>query len=433
MIYDVVNAIVYVILAQLFCSAFLDREERSIIVVFVVTILWILASLGVGTFFEGTLVCRIVIVVIINIVFAVFLYKKKNKVMILVIPTLFYILAIACDFFVAAIHRYFDPNLRIAQIMESDISVYMGAASQFIQLIIVFILRKLFIKTKTTIIDTKLWLIYLVFPLYSLSLIALLIYSFDGPVNITQANFITYMAASLLVINLFIYWFIKQESQRVLEAQRNEMEIIHAKGIVQLYEQITNERDILGKREHEFKNTITVLKSLIAEKQYEKMKEILNVQNTELVNNTNVFETGNRLINTILNTKYAEAREKGITFRFVLKDLSSLKMEDRDCIVIFTNILNNAIEAAEQCPEDNRFLSIKTVIEEGQLIFACRNSYKNNDTEMKSKKRDVVPHGYGLVNIKEAVNRNRGNCFFEKEEKEFVSVVIIPLQGSQPD
>ncbi len=433
MIYDVVNAIVYVILAQLFCSAFLDREERSIIVVFVVTILWILASLGVGTFFEGTLVCRIVIVVIINIVFAVFLYKKKNKVMILVIPTLFYILAIACDFFVAAIHRYFDPNLRIAQIMESDISVYMGAASQFIQLIIVFILRKLFIKTKTTIIDTKLWLIYLVFPLYSLSLIALLIYSFDGPVNITQANFITYMAASLLVINLFIYWFIKQESQRVLEAQRNEMEIIHAKGIVQLYEQITNERDILGKREHEFKNTITVLKSLIAEKQYEKMKEILNVQNTELVNNTNVFETGNRLINTILNTKYAEAREKGITFRFVLKDLSSLKMEDRDCIVIFTNILNNAIEAAEQCPEDNRFLSIKTVIEEGQLIFACRNPYKNNDTEMKSKKRDVVPHGYGLVNIKEAVNRNRGNCFFEKEEKEFVSVVIIPLQGSQPD
>lgn len=111
----------------------------------------------------------------------------------------------------------------------------------------------------------------------------------------------------------------------------------------------------MGKREHEFKNTITVLKSLIEEGQYEKMKEILNVQNTELVNNTNVFETGNRLINTILNTKYAEAREKGITFRFVLGDLSKLQIEDRDCIVILTNILNNAIEAAELCPEDNKY------------------------------------------------------------------------------
>ena len=166
----------------------------------------------------------------------------------------------------------------------------------------------------------------------------------------------------------------------------------------------------------------------MAENQYEKMKEILNVQNTELVNNTNVFETGNRLINTILNTKYAEAREKGITFRFVLGDLSILKIEDRDCIVILTNILNNAIEAAEQCPDDNRILSIKGVIEDGQFIFACRNPYINDSNpEMKSKKKDVVSHGYGLENIKDAVSRNHGNCFFEKEEKDFVSVVIIPV------
>ena len=170
----------------------------------------------------------------------------------------------------------------------------------------------------------------------------------------------------------------------------------------------------------------------MAEEQFEKMKEILKVQNTELVKNTNVFETGNRLINTILNTKYAEAREKGITFRFVLGDLSLLKIEDRDCIVIFTNILNNAIEAAEQCSEDNRILSIKAVIEENQFIFACRNSFVNdNYPGMKSKKKDVITHGYGLTNIKDAVNRNKGTCYFEKERKEFVSVVIIPVNDAK--
>lgn len=428
MIYDIVNAIVYVALARLFCSAFLDLEDHSVIVNTVTTILWIIASFGVGTYFEGSLVFRIIIVIAINIVFSLVLYKKKNKMMIIAIPTLFYIIAIACDFFIAAIHRCFDPNLKIAQIMESDISVYMGAASQFIQFVIVFIIHKAFRKEKTTKIETKLWLIYMVFPLYSLSLIALFAYSFNGPINIYQGNLFTYVAISLLLINLFIFWFIKQESRRALEAQKNEIEIAHAQGIVQLYDQITKERDILGKREHEFKNTITVLKSLMAEEQYEKMKDILNIQNTELINNTNVFETGNRLINTILNTKYAEAREKGITFRFVLGDLSLLKLDDRDCIVILTNILNNAIEASEKCPEDNRILSIKAVIEEGQFIFACRNSFVNdNNPEMKSKKKDVISHGYGLTNIKEAVNRNNGNCNFEKEENAFVSVVIIPL------
>ena len=237
-----------------------------------------------------------------------------------------------------------------------------------------------------------------------------------------------YIAISLLIINLFIYWFIKQESERAFEAQKTEMEIQHARGIVQLYDQITKERDILGKREHEFKNTIMVLQGLIADKQYDKMKEILDVQNTELINNTNVFETGNRLINTILNTKYAEAREKGIPFRFVINDLSSLKMEDRDSIIIISNVLNNALEASEICPEGNRFISIKAVIEDGQFVFACRNSFYNEPApDMQSNKHDVIVHGYGINNIKEAVTRNKGTCYFEREEKEFVAVIIIPL------
>ncbi|MCQ2472837.1 MAG: GHKL domain-containing protein [Saccharofermentans sp.] len=428
MIYDVANAIVYVVLARLFCSSFLEKKDLSTITDRGITLLWVLVCFGAGTFFAEHLLLRIIIGIVSNILFAILIYKIDNLVINIVIPALFYVLALACDFCIVAVHKYFDPTLRVEKIMESDISVYMGVVSQFIQLVMVFIIRKVFRKSETARIKTKLWLIYTVFPLYSLSLIALFAYSFNGPINIYQANLFTYMAISLLAINLFVFWFIKQESQRALEAQKNEMEIAHAQGIVQLYDQITKERDILGKREHEFKNTITVLKSLMAEDQYEKMKEILNVQNTELINNSNVFNTGNRLINTILNTKYAEAREKGITFRFVLGDLSILQIEDRDCIVIITNILNNAIEAAAQCPEDNRNLSIKAVIEEGQFIFACRNSFVNdNYPEMKSKKKDVISHGYGLTNIKEAVNRNNGNCNFEKEENAFVSVVIIPL------
>lgn len=428
MIYDVVYAIVYVILAELFCSAFLERENHSVFLDGGITILWMLTCLGIGTFITESLVLKFSIVIVTNIIFVLLLYKKEKVAKTLVIPTLYYVMVITSELLIVAIHRFFDPNLRIEKIMDSEISIYMGAAGQFLQLVIVFIIRKVFKKAETTKIGTKLWLVYTVFPIYSLSLIVLLVYSFDGPISLLQMDFFTYMAFSLLIINLFIYWFIRQESKRTLEAQKNEMEIKHAQGIVQLYDQITIERDILGKREHEFMNTITVLKSLMAEEQYEKMKEILNVQNTELINNTNVFETGNRLINTILNTKYAEAREKGIAFRFNINDLSSLQIEDRDSIIILTNILNNAIEASERCAEKNKTLSVKAVIEDGQFIFACRNSCSNDyNPELRSTKKDIISHGYGLENIKEAVIRYNGNCFFERENNEFVSVVILPL------
>lgn len=428
MIYDIVNAVVYVILAQLFCSAFLKREKQSQVVSFLLSILWVLVVLGAATVFETMPAVRIVLAVIINIVFALSIYKDNKPIKVASIAAMFYVLVIVCDTFVIAIHKYLDPGMRIEKIMESDISIYMGAVSQFIQIILVFVIRRLFRRVKTAEIQSKLWLIYTVFPLYSLSLIILLVYSFDGPIGSFQANAFTYIAISLLLINLFVYWFIRQESQRVLETQKNEMEKIHAQGILQLYDQITTERDILGRREHEFKNIITALKGLLKEEQYDKMKEILDVQNTELITNANVFETGNRLVNSILNTKYAEAREKGIAFRFVINNLSSLKIDDRDCIVILSNILNNAIEAAEKCSQDNRFISVKATIEDGQFIFACRNSYVNEiDPDMKSKKKDVIAHGYGIENIKDAVNRNNGDCILKKEENEFVAVIILPL------
>ena len=428
MIYDIVNATIYVILAQLFCSAFLKREEHNKVYRGLITILWIMTVLGASSILEESLAARVLIALLINAVYALVLYEKKSIIKCISITVLFYIMALASDMFVMSIHKYLDPGLKVADIMESDISVYMGAVSQFIQIIIVFVIRRLFREMKTAEIQSKLWMIYLVFPLYSLSLVVLLVYSFDGPISTDQAHVFTYMAVSLLLINLFIYWFIRQESQRVLTYQKTEMEIGHAREIAQLYDQITTERDILGKREHEFKNVITVLQGLYADEQYDKMKEILDIQNTELINNTNVFETGNRLVNTILNTKYAEARDKDIVFRFVIGDLSKLNLEDRDLIVILSNMINNAMEATEKCLPGNRIMNLKAAIEDNQFVFAVRNTCDNkSDPGLISTKKDVIPHGYGIQNIQDAVNRNNGNYHFEKRNDEFVSVVIIPL------
>lgn len=432
MIYDIVYSVVYVVLAQIFCSAFFKRKELSFVFSGTICLLWIITVFGAGRILEEALVARIIVAIVINAVFFFVLYRKDSAVKTISISVLYYVMALACEIVVVAIHKYFDPELRIEKLMDSDISIYMGVLGQFMQVLVVFLIRRFFHKIKPTEIGTKLWVVYTIFPLYSLSLIVLMGYSFDGPISTYQANVFTYIACSLLMINLFIYWFIRQESQRELDAQKNQMEIEHAKGIVQLYDQITKERDILGKREHEFKNTISALKGLMVDEQYDKMKEILEVQNTELINHANVVNTGNRLINTILNTKYAEAREKKITFRFIINDLSSLVMEDRDCITILSNILNNAIEASEKCAEGKRVLSVKVVIEDGKFVFACRNPYTDDlDPNLKSKKKDEITHGYGLNNVKEAVARNNGECFFENDENEFISVVIIPLNGTK--
>ena len=272
-----------------------------------------------------------------------------------------------------------------------------------------------------------LWIFYLVFPIYSLVLIVLIGYSFDGPINSLQANAYTFFSLSILIINLFVYWFIKQELLRTLKLQKNEMEISHAQEIKELYEQITKERDILGKREHEYKSTITALYGLAIEKQFDDVQRILAEQNTDLLNMSNIIDTGNRLISTIINAKYAEAQDKGISVRLMIDNLSNVMINDKSCIIILTNILNNAIEAAEKCLEDKRLIMIKAFTDSNNFIFCVRNSSSDKNNDLKSRKKDIVSHGYGIKNISEEVKAIGGKCYFENEGSFFSALVVVPL------
>ena len=226
---------------------------------------------------------------------------------------------------------------------------------------------------------------------------------------------------------MFVYWFIRQDLLRSLRLQSNEIEIAHAKEITDLYNQIATERDILGKREHEYKNTMTVLYSLASNNNFEDVKSILEDQNIEIARENHIIETGNRLISTIINTKYADACQKKIKMRFNVGNLSKVAIDERDCIVIFSNILNNAIEAAQRCAVSDRYINVKATVNDSQFIFAVHNSCSDQNNDLKSRKHDIVSHGYGLKNIKEAVERNNGICHFENSGIEFISVVIFPV------
>lgn len=68
----------------------------------------------------------------------------------------------------------------------------------------------------------------------------------------------------------------------------------------------------------------------------------------------NAIDTNNVIVNTILNEKYNEMMDKGIIFVFRINDLSSIKIEDEDLVVILSNLLDNAIEACQKCEGKER-------------------------------------------------------------------------------
>lgn len=115
-------------------------------------------------------------------------------------------------------------------------------------------------------------------------------------------------------------------------------------------------------------------------------------------------------------------------FVVTANDLSGIWLEDQDIVVILSNLLDNAIEAAQTC-EKKRVLRLKMILEE-DLIISVQNTYSGNteivDGKLHTSKPDKEEHGIGIPNIIEAVEKYQGAYAIKAEHGEFLFSILIP-------
>lgn len=184
---------------------------------------------------------------------------------------------------------------------------------------------------------------------------------------------------------------------------------------------------------HDYRNHLNCLQGLMKHKEYDEVEAYLANLNRKYSVGIEYIDTGNVIINTVLNEKYNEAKEMGAAITLQIGDLSKVLMEEIDIILLLSNLLNNAIEALRECKK-NKVLCIKLELEREEFLIAIQNSFegerkKNGDFYDTTKKKDAELHGYGLKNIQNTVEKYGGFSQFDVMGEEFHTIVIIPIKG----
>ena len=136
--------------------------------------------------------------------------------------------------------------------------------------------------------------------------------------------------------------------------------------------------------------------------EYDRLLEMVEDVETDYRNDRTFHDTGNIIVDNILDIKTDEMKMEGIDFHTKLGDLKELTIKDDDLVIILSNLLENAIEACRKCNKD-REISFKFTIEEGNTILLMSNTYDGysimkNGTYI-STKTDPGEHGIGIKNI----------------------------------
>lgn len=180
---------------------------------------------------------------------------------------------------------------------------------------------------------------------------------------------------------------------------------------------------------HDYHNHLQVMKAQIAAGQVEEMKAYLSELEQNLDKVDTYVKSGNLMADAILNSKLSMAEQKGIRVNCKAILPQELSVEDVDLCVLLGNLLDNALEACESIPEEQRFLRIYMVVNKSQLYISIQNSAKEeldfNERNYISTKRGN--HGLGMKRVKALVDKYDGYLTLANEPGIFAAEVTLPL------
>ncbi len=186
---------------------------------------------------------------------------------------------------------------------------------------------------------------------------------------------------------------------------------------------------------HDFNNQITTVKSLLNRSNYAQARNLLSKMEEEVAATEYPSYCANRIIDALLLNKRDIAVQLGINMEYEVNLIEDISIDILHLSKIYSNLLDNAINACMQLPVDSeRLLKLSTFDRAGYLIIKAANtvdiSFSMDDVEQKRKfNSKPLPNssGLGLQIIKQIADEYNGKIEMTAVERTFFVTVWLRI------
>lgn len=223
---------------------------------------------------------------------------------------------------------------------------------------------------------------------------------------------------------IFLIEYIVKNVKNRLENQNLKLEYSY-------YRELEENQKNVRKLHHDMNNHLSVIYSFLEYDNLEGAKDYFNELSDKFNVSNRVF-CKNSIVNAVINSKYNLAIQNQIDCFFNIDIDEILPLEDIDLCSIFSNTLDNAIEASLKLSDiSHRKISLKARCNKGYFSYSICNNYngiiKFNNGKYNSTKLDSNMHGFCLENIDDIVKKYNGTLNITYSECEFNVLAIIKI------
>ena len=220
-------------------------------------------------------------------------------------------------------------------------------------------------------------------------------------------SLLTGLVAGVLALGLYL---VRRRAKKEKLANRLEIEMLESnyQTLLEIYEK----KSILI---HDTRNHIRVIFKMVKEGREEEALDYLAQITGEMQQCSGAFYTSHRMLDSVLNMKYQEAEQYGIKVQCQYDDMRGMNLTLVEICALFTNLLDNAIEANLNCPAGaERKIEMNCRKRGNMLVISISNpiwetaaSTENSSTEKDS--REDTSAGDNPVKNQSAGNASNGN------------------------
>ena len=306
--------------------------------------------------------------------------------------------------------------------------VFLALPAKLAWLCVIFVVRKIW-KGKNDYggLSRKEWLEFSLIPLLSAGAMLLMYYCYSSDKKV-QVSYL-FLTVGLILMNFLVMELMQDILEKgellresALTDQKKESQLAYYRDMQTVYER-------QGRKMHDYKNQIRTIQVLIKEGDPQAAATLAERLTESILVEMSAVNTNHPVVNAVLNQKFHLAREQGTSMIFKVGDMSGMRLNEEETVILLSNLLDNAIHECLKVVKAGRkaVIHIKLVQEGGKIIFSVKNPVleKVQITDGIVLDSNGGMHGIGLSNVKAVVDKYGGDFVISCDSEKFQAVVML--------
>ena len=316
-----------------------------------------------------------------------------------------------------------DTESMVAATVQQSMLITIGG--KLIYFLAVFVMKK--VHKKRNISSEKSSLILAIMPIITV-LCIVMVYPLTLDRRVFTAIYIGAISVNFITITVNELVISKNRKIRMLENEnyKNSVELEEYKTIKEKYEhsRIMN---------HDFREHLNILKTLISE-DIQKAQEYVGTVEKECEDSKIEKYSDNDILNILLIRKKKECEENGIKLNITSTNPKLDFIDGMDTVAIFSNLINNAIEACSSSARKDIFIDLYTVNNAFSVIKVENYADKEPiviEGMLRSGKDNGNYHGIGIKSINNSLSKYDGKMSWSYDKAKGMFRTVISVNNSQ--